>query len=231
MATIFGTPGNDTLAGTTGADTFNGSGGNDTYTVNHCDDVIQNPDPGIDTVNSSVTFVLGAETENLNLTGTAAIDCTGNDANNKLTGNAGDNRIITGLGDDTVAAGTGNDVLVLGASLNNLDRIDGGAGTDRLILDGTHNLVLGAATVINVENFQLADGSSYNLTLDKAPNAAGLTVDGSALTAGNTLVLNGAAETTAALTAIGGAGNDSIIGGAGNDTIEGGAGADTINAG
>jgi len=231
MATILGTPGNDTLAGTTGADTFNGSGGNDTYTVNHCDDVVASPDPGIDTVNSSVTFALGAEVENLTLTGTVAIDGTGNDDNNKLIGNGADNRITTGLGNDTVSSGGGNDVLVLGAALTNLDRIDGGIGTDRLILDGSYNLALGAATVINVETFQLIDGNSYNLTLNNATNAAGLTVDGSALTGVNTLVLNGAAETTAALTALGGAGNDSITGGAGKDTISGGAGGDSLAGG
>ncbi|MGH6962836.1 MAG: beta strand repeat-containing protein, partial [Dongiaceae bacterium] len=232
MATFTGTLGNDTLVGTTGADTLIGLTGNDTYTVNHCDDVVEeNPGAGIDTVNSSVTFVLDTNVENLTLTGTVAIDGTGNIDNNKLIGNGADNRITTGLGNDTVSSGGGNDVLVLGTALTNLDRIDGGIGTDRLILDGSYNLALNAATVINVEAFQLIDGHSYNLTLNDATNAAGLTVDGSALTGANALVLNGAAETTAALTAFGGAGNDSIVGGAGKDTISGGAGGDSLTGG
>jgi len=232
MATITGTLGNDTLAGTTGADTLIGLAGNDTYTVNHCDDVVvEGPGAGTDTVNSSVTFVLGAEVENLTLTGTVAIDGTGNSNNNKLIGNGADNRITADLGNDTVSGGAGNDVLVLGAALTNLDRIDGGIGTDRLILDGSYNLALDAATVINVEAFQLIDGHSYNLTLNNATNAAGLTVDGSVLTGANTLVLNGAAETTAALTALGGEGNDTVTGGAGKDTISGGAGGDSLTGG
>src|SRR5215470_7283549 len=223
-----------TIAGTTGKDTLIGTAGDDTFTVNHCDDVIAaNPSGGIDTVNSTVTFTLDPGVENLTLTGAAAIDATGNDASNKLTGNGAGNRITTGAGNDTVGAGAGNDVIVSADDLNALDKIDGGAGTDRLLLDGDYSagIVLGATTVINVEKFELAAGNSYKLTLDNATNGAGLIVDGSALGGGETLTLNGAAETTAALTALGGAGADTITGGGGKDIIEGGAGADSLVGG
>ena len=58
------------------------------------------------------------------------------------------------------------------------------------------------------ETIQLAAGNNYALTLDDATNAAGLTVDASALGAANRLTLDGAAETASALTATGGAGDD-----------------------
>ena len=43
---------------------------------------------GIDRVESSVTYTLGANIENLTLTGTAAINGTGNTLANALTGNS-----------------------------------------------------------------------------------------------------------------------------------------------
>ncbi|HZF34317.1 MAG TPA: hypothetical protein VE914_10985, partial [Candidatus Angelobacter sp.] len=196
-----------TIAGTTGKDTLTGTAGDDTFTVNHCDDVIAtNPSGGTDTVKSSVTFTLDPNVENLTLTGTAAINATGNDDDNILTGNSGDNRITTGLGNDTVNGGGGNDVIIVGGDLTNGDNIDGGAGADRLVLDAT-SLVLGTTTVVNVETFQLLDSGKYSLTLDDATNAAGLTVDASALTGGNTLLLDGSAETKSNLVALGGAGD------------------------
>src|ERR1700741_5232441 len=115
MAIFTGTTGPDVLKGTTGADTLVGLAGSDTYTVDHCDDVVTEVNgtvDGIDTVLSSVSFDLGADIENLTLTGMAAIDATGNAGNNILIGNGADNRITTGAGSDTVNAGAGNDVLV-----------------------------------------------------------------------------------------------------------------------
>jgi Ca2+-binding RTX toxin-like protein len=231
MATFTGTAGNDNLAGTTGTDTLEGLAGNDIYVVNHCDDVVtENPGEGIDTVKSTVTFALDANTENLTLTGSAAINGIGNDLDNILIGNNGGNRLITGLGQDTVNAGGGNDFVEVGGDLGGNDKIDGGAGIDKLILDGDYSagLVFGLTTALNFERFSLADGNSYSLTLADITNATGLYVDGSKLTGANTLALDASAETKSALTAVGGAGDDTIIGGAGNDTLTGGAGADVL---
>ena len=236
MAIFTGTPGNDTLTGTTGPDTLVGLAGNDTYVVDHCDDVVQeDPSAGIDTVKSSVSFVLDVNLENLTLTGAAAIDATGNSGNNILIGNSADNRITTGGGgNDSVSAGAGNDVIVVdGDNALATDTIDGGAGSDRLLLNGDYSggLVLGGTAVTNVERIELADGNSYKLGLNDATNTAGLTVDGSGLTGANTLTLDGSFESKSPLTAFGGAGADSIAGGKGNDLIEGGAGADTLSGG
>ncbi len=241
MASITGTPGADTLNGTTGADTMTGLAGNDTYVVNHCDDVVVEANgtlDGIDTVKSSVSFVLLPDVENLTLTGTAAIDGTGNLAGNIMIGNGAENRITTGGGNDSVSAGAGNDVIVVdGDNALAGDKIDGGTGIDRLLLNGDYAAGLTLAplpntgAVVNVEEIDLADGNSYKLTLNDATNTAGLTVDGSALTGANTLILDGGAETKSSLTAFGGAGDDSIAGGKGNDLLLGGAGADSLTGG
>ncbi len=85
--TLTGGAGNDTLNGGTGADKLLGGLGNDTYVVDNTGDVItENLNEGIDTVQSSVTYTLAANVENLTLTGTTAINGTGNALDNVLDG-------------------------------------------------------------------------------------------------------------------------------------------------
>jgi hypothetical protein len=56
----------------------------------------------IDTVNSSITYLLGANVENLVLTGIAAINGIGNALNNVITSNSAGNSLSGGLGKDTI---------------------------------------------------------------------------------------------------------------------------------
>jgi Ca2+-binding RTX toxin-like protein len=51
----------------------------------------------------------GANVENLTLTGTAAINGTGNELNNAIIGNGGANSLSGGDGNDSLAGGAGND--------------------------------------------------------------------------------------------------------------------------
>jgi Ca2+-binding RTX toxin-like protein len=73
---------------------------------------------GTDTVQSAVAWTLGNNLENLTLTGSSAVNgtgntlgnvLTGNSANNTLTGNAGNDTLDGGAGTDTLVGGTGND--------------------------------------------------------------------------------------------------------------------------
>ena len=118
------------LNGGVGADTLIGGAGNDTYTVDNRNDVItENATEGTDLVNSSVTYTLSANVENLTLTGTSSINATGNAGDNLLTGNSGINTLLGNDGIDTLLGLAGNDIIDGG---NGNDIIRGGSGNDNL---------------------------------------------------------------------------------------------------
>lgn len=113
--TLNGRAGNDTLNGGVGADTMVGGLGDDTFVVNLTSDIVtEKPGEGIDKIHSSVTYILPANVENLTLTGTLAINGTGNGLANKMTGNAANNQLVGGAGNDTLDGGTGTNKLTGG---------------------------------------------------------------------------------------------------------------------
>jgi Ca2+-binding RTX toxin-like protein len=121
------------LNGGAGADTMTGWAGDDVYFVDNALDKAVEPGAagGTDTVHSAVSFVLGANVENLILTGSAA-DGTGNALANILTGNAAANLLRGGAGNDALKGGGGNDSLHGG---DGSDALRGGDGLDRLVFD------------------------------------------------------------------------------------------------
>ena len=70
----------------------------------------ENANEGIDTVDATFHYRLGANVENLTLTGGADLQGYGNGRANALTGNSGANLLSGGAGADTMAGGDGNDV-------------------------------------------------------------------------------------------------------------------------
>jgi Ca2+-binding RTX toxin-like protein len=113
---IAGTSGADTLVGTTGTDTLKGLEGNDTYTVNTTGDkVVELASQGTDKVESTISYTLADNVENLQLMGSSAINGTGNDLNNILTGNDVANVLKGGGGNDTLNGWGGKDVLYGGS--------------------------------------------------------------------------------------------------------------------
>jgi predicted extracellular nuclease/uncharacterized protein YjiK/Ca2+-binding RTX toxin-like protein len=138
--TLNGGDGNDILNGGAGADTMEGGMGDDTYIVDSAaDSIIEGVSTGTDLIQSSVSWILGSEVENLTLTGGGALNGTGNNLDNAILGNNGNNVLnggdgsdtLTGLnGNDTLLGGNGNDILI-GGSGN--DILAGGSGSDRFV--------------------------------------------------------------------------------------------------
>jgi len=199
--TLTGGNGNDTLDGGTGNDTMAGGLGNDTYVVDSTLDVVtENASAGTDTVQSSITYTLTANVENLTLTGAAAINGTGNALDNLITGNSANNTLDGGAGNDTLDGGAGADTLI------------GGLGNDTFIVDNAGDLVMENTG----EGTDLVQASiSYALT----SNVENLTLTGSAN-------INGTGNALDNLIT-GNSGNNTLDGGAGNDTLVGGLGNDT----
>ncbi|MBZ7925351.1 hypothetical protein LAC81_31930 [Ensifer adhaerens] len=128
---LYGRSGDDLLDGMAGADTMYGGSGNDRYRIDNVGDVISEDenndgidDGGIDLVESSVTFTLPKFFENLTLTGTDAINATGNELDNKIKGNAAANVLAGDGGKDILTGGGGADTFLFGpAAVSSTDRV------------------------------------------------------------------------------------------------------------
>ena len=82
---LVGGTGDDTLDGGTGKDRMLGGVGNDTYVVDSAGDkVIEAAGAGTDLVRSAIGYTLGANLENLTLTGSATLGGSGNALDNQL---------------------------------------------------------------------------------------------------------------------------------------------------
>jgi Ca2+-binding RTX toxin-like protein len=169
-----------------------------------------------------MTYTLGANVENLTLTGSSAIDGTGNASANTLTGNSGNNQLVGGAGNDTLDGGSGNDTLDGGIGA---DTMFGGAGNDVFYVDNTADVtdeILGTGfdSAFSSVSFTVGAGVE-NLTLTGSEN-----INGTGNASANTLTGNSGNNTLD-----GGTGVDTLVGGAGNDTLDGGTGNDTLDGG
>ena len=191
---VDGGTGNDLIDGGAGADTMLGGLGDDTYVVDNAGDLVtEQVNEGTDTVQSSVTWALGANVENLTLTGIGAINGTGNSLNNVLTGNSAANLLSGGAGVDTLLGGEGDDTYVVDQAGDVVtEQANAGIDTVQSNVDYT----LGA----NVENLTLT-GSAVNGTGNSLNN-----------------VLTDVSGVTNVLT--GGAGDDTYVVGTGDTAVE-----------
>jgi Ca2+-binding RTX toxin-like protein len=194
--------GNDTLDGGSGADSMRGGTGNDVYVVDYAGDVvIESANAGTDLVQSSISYTLGANVENLTLTGSAGVSATGNDLNNLIVGNAGANVINGGGGIDTLMGGAGNDTYVIN---NSSDVIVENADQGMDTVKSSVTIALAA----NLENLVLVGTSFINGTGNESNNSITGNIED------NILIGNGGNDTL-----YGGGGADTMVGGTGNDTF------------
>ncbi|WP_244475809.1 calcium-binding protein [Methylobacterium sp. Leaf93] len=174
-----------------------------------------------------MTYSLGANLENVILTGSAAIGATGNEGDNSLVGNGANNRLDGGAGNDTLAGRGGNDTLIGGTGA---DTMRGGTGSDTYVVDDASDQVVeltqeGNDTVRSSIDYTLgANLERLVLTgagdLDGTGNALNNAIFGT----GGDNVLNGAGGNDILF---GNGGADSLDGGTGNDVLHGGLGDDT----
>jgi trimeric autotransporter adhesin len=220
---LSGGAGNDRLDGGTGDDRLAGGADNDIYIVDSAGDgVIEDAGAGIDLVQSSVTFALAANVENLTLTGTAAINGTGNGLDNLIVGNAGANALAGGEGNDTLNGGAGNDSLDGGTGA---DRLEGGAGNDIYVVDNALDLIVEVAGA-GVDLVQSSVSHVLAANVDNLTLTGSAAIDGTGNGLNNLIIGNEGANIL-----LGGDGNDSLAGAAGADSLDGGAGNDLIDGG
>lgn len=248
--TINGLAGDDYLIGNDGADLVRGGSGDDTYSTEGLDTIVESAGAGTDTVMSSATFTLGANLENLRLTGTSAINGTGNALNNVLAGNSADNVLNGGSGTDTVdyslvrsgitielasmaaqyVYGYGYDTLrsiesVIGTIYG--DNLKGTSGSN--VLNGN----LGSDTMAggNGSDTYYVD-NAYDVVTEATAGATGgsdwvySSLDAYTLGAN---VENGRILSSGAANMTGNALANTIMAGSGNNVLVGGAGVDTLS--
>jgi len=163
--TLVGSSGNDTLDGNLGADTMTGGDGNDIYLVDNASDRVVETNTStsqIDTVQASISWTLGANLENLVLTGVSAINGTGNERHNFITGNAANNVLNGAVGDDSMSGGDGNDTYYVDNADDAVIEINGNPVSGGI--DSVHSSLAAYTLGNNVERLYIDSTGAANGT-------------------------------------------------------------------
>ena len=166
--TLTGNAAANTLDGGSGIDTLIGGAGNDTYVVDASGDTIIDS-LGIDTVQAAISYTLAATLENLTLTGSDAIDATGNALANTLTGNDGANVLAGLVGNDTYVVGAGDSISETSTLISEIDTVL--SSVTWTLGDNLERVTLTGSAAIDGTGNELANiltGNAGNNTLDGA---------------------------------------------------------------
>lgn len=183
---LLGGFGDDLLDGGAGADTLRGGFDDDIYLIDSVGDrVIERTDEGHDTVRTGIAgYVLPDHVEDLELTGTRAINGTGNTLANALTGNGAANVLAGRGGADTLTGGAGADVFVLDTAFgaDQIDTItDFASREDRIRLSRAIFTELNGGTELAAARFVLgsaAGDANDRILFHKASGAVFYDADG-----------------------------------------------------
>ena len=251
--------GTGTNAGNTGKGTTTSGAGDDTYVVDNKGDVVDEAGgDGTDTVLSSVSFSLAdsihavGAIENLTLTGSGAINATGNALDNLLTGNSGANVLIGDVGGDTLDGGGGVDTAsyvtsaagvavslakgIIGSGgdaegdrLSNIENLTGSNLDDTLEGNAGNNKLIGGLGTDTVSYAHASSGAnSVGVTVNLASTKSQKTVTaGSDTLSGFENLIGSEFNDTLAGTS----GNNVLTGLGGDDRLDGKAGADSLFGG
>lgn len=223
--TLTGNSGNNTLNGSTGADAMLGAVGDDIYIIDNASDTVtENAGEGTDTVESSVSFTLSSNVEDLTLTGAGNINGTGNSSNNTIVGTTGVNTLVGGDGNDLVSGGSGDDTMY------------GGLGNDTIRVANSGDLAIENADE-GIDTVGLSGITSYTLptNIENLTFLGTTQVTGTGNTLDNVIIGNSITNTLNGLDGndilYGLEGGDVLSGGAGDDYLDGGSGDDAMSGG
>jgi len=150
----------------------------------------------------------------------------GSAGDDHLTGGAGDDRLESGSGGiDTMTGNDGNDEFdFIGNALTAACRIYGGSGFDEIDIAGDYSspVTLSGQTISSIEQLGVSPFTNLDLTLADGNVSAGktLTVDASSVQDGDSVVLDGSAETDAHFDVVTGRGTETFRGGQLSDFFE-----------
>lgn len=254
-----GGSGNDLLDGGEGVDTMAGGAGDDTYRIDDASDAVtENANEGNDTVRASVDYRLGANVENVVLTGSGSLTATGNALANVLTANSGNSTLIGGAGDDRYVvkhladviqenAGEGNDVVLASVGYALSDNVEaltltgasdinatGNAGDNVLIGNGGDNVLDGGAGADRLAGGVGDDAYQVDNLADAVIENPGAGRDTVFAAVGYAVTANVENLTLTGGADIAGTGNELdnlLTGNSGNNALDGGAGADAMFGG
>ena len=100
--------------------------------------------------------------ENLTLTGSGAINGTGNTLNNLITGNPANNNLNGGVGNDTLVGAAGNDTLIGGVGA---DSLIGGSGQDKFRFNSPTEGIDSLQDFSVIDDTIEVSGSAFSLPL------------------------------------------------------------------
>lgn len=157
---LTGGNGNDTLDGGPGNDKLSGGAGDDLYVLTASGDkVTEALNEGYDRVYATVSVILAANVEELDLFGSAKVTGTGNALPNVIYGGGGAN-VLKGLGgDDYIVGGAAKDQLTGGSGA---DVVWGGGAADQFIFSAEADFA-SAPAIDTIGDFAHAQGDKISL--------------------------------------------------------------------